>query len=318
MNTLDSAEENTRTIDIQYKKYDHISHVETPTISYTATPTPTFSDTPTVSYTETSTPTITYTPTVTFSDTPTVSYTETSTPTITYTPTATFSDTPTVSYTETSTPTITYTPTATFSDTPTVSYTETSTPTITYTPTVSYTETSTPTTTNTESSTLSSIKLIQKSKREYLEFSFSGSMEESSGIIHNNSMYISASTNNTIEYNSYPTSITLTRWTSSGGWNRWWASDCGRFPSASSCSPWMAFKAWVYKSEDQGLTWTQVWHGSSASHPNTWETGNWFHAPNVTLTFANGEWYRFETSGDPGHGLMSASYAGRAGALPSY
>lgn len=166
---------------------------------------------------------------------------------------------------------------------------------------------------------ISSIKLIQTSKREYLQFSFSGTMEESSGTVHNNSMYIWASTNNTIEFNSFPTSITLVRWTSGGtGWSRWWATDCGRYPWSSSCSPWMAFKAWIYKSEDQGLTWTQVWHGSSASHPNTWQQGHWYHTPNVTLTFNNGEWYKFETTGDPGHPLMQESYGARGGAIPPY
>ena len=133
MNTLDSAEENTRTVDIQYKKYDHISHVETPTISYTETPSVTH--TPTMTFTPTVTDT--YTPTETFSNTPTVSYTETApTPTVSYTETA---PTPTVSYTETApTPTVSYTETA---PTPTISYTPTITS--TYTPTITFSGTPT-------------------------------------------------------------------------------------------------------------------------------------------------------------------------------
>ncbi|MEM7134582.1 MAG: hypothetical protein AAF702_50420 [Chloroflexota bacterium] len=98
--------------------------------TYTPTSTPTFTDTPTPTYTPTSTPT--YTSTLTFTDTPTPTEAAGSIVTDTVTHTPTFTDTPMPTYTATHTPTETATHTPTYTPAPTLTVTNTLTP--TYTP----------------------------------------------------------------------------------------------------------------------------------------------------------------------------------------
>ncbi|MCA9440245.1 MAG: hypothetical protein KC964_05505, partial [Candidatus Omnitrophica bacterium] len=111
----------------------------------TDTPTPTYTITPT--YTDTFTPT--FTPTPTHTDTSTPTFTPTFTGTLTITPTPTPSFTPTNTGTLTETPTHTPTNTGTLTDTPTFTPTNTETLTDTPTPTNTGTTTETPTPTNT-------------------------------------------------------------------------------------------------------------------------------------------------------------------------
>jgi uncharacterized protein YraI len=116
---------------------------ETPTA--TVPPTPTL--TPTVTPSETPPATVTPTPTLTPTVTPSETLTATVPPTPTLTPTATASATPS----ETPTATVTPTETPTATATPTETYTPTATGTATYTPTgtATYTPTGTPTLTET-------------------------------------------------------------------------------------------------------------------------------------------------------------------------
>jgi hypothetical protein len=133
----------------------------TPTLTATLTPTRTLTVTPTLTATVTPTHTLTVTPTVT--GTPTMTTTNTQTPQFTYTVTGTLTrtstatttstvtttDTPAFTATVTSTPTLTATPSHTSTPTPTV----TSTTTRTFTPTLSPTQTGTLTMTTTDTQT---------------------------------------------------------------------------------------------------------------------------------------------------------------------
>lgn len=116
----------------------------TPTLKIiTETPTSTFTNTPTSTPTDMLTETPTFTPTNTFTNTPTS------------TPTSTFTNTPTSTPTSTFTNTATATPTSTFTNTPTFTPTkqvpnETPMSTPTFTPTSTPTETPTSTPTKTE------------------------------------------------------------------------------------------------------------------------------------------------------------------------
>ena len=119
------------------------------------TPTPTFSVSPTYTVTQTSSPTPTWTPTVTKTATPsaTPTWTATATPsatsTLTATPSATATRTPSFTYspTLTATPTYTATPTWTPTTTKTATPTTTATPTLTVTATFTVSPTVTPTST---------------------------------------------------------------------------------------------------------------------------------------------------------------------------
>ncbi|MBN8549861.1 MAG: FG-GAP repeat protein, partial [Deltaproteobacteria bacterium] len=125
----------------------------TPTITPTATITPTESPTPTATNTATATATPTITPTATATatatETPTLTPTSTTTPTATTTPTPTYTPTGTLTATSTATPTETSTATATATATVTPTGTLTPPPTVTApasaTPTFTATPTSTPT-----------------------------------------------------------------------------------------------------------------------------------------------------------------------------
>lgn len=127
----------------------------TPSVSFTPTPTSTPDVTPTYTPTHTSTSTSTPTNSITPTVTPSVTETPTTTPSISITPSITpsISDTPTQTPTNTVTPTITPSVSITPSITPSISDTPTQTPTNTITPTNTKTPEPTPTITPTNTIT---------------------------------------------------------------------------------------------------------------------------------------------------------------------